>query len=68
MPTPAALFGLLLFGAIGFGTFLYGKRTAQWKPLVTGIGLMVYPYFVSQTWIMYAVGMLLCLALVYFRD
>jgi hypothetical protein len=68
MPTPAALFGLIVFSAIGFGVFLYGKRTAQWKPLVIGIALMVYPYFVAETWILYAFGCALCLALILFRD
>lgn len=68
MPTPAALFGLILFGVIGFAAFLYGKKATEWKPLVIGVVLMAYPYFVSETWILYSVGCALCLALFYFRD
>lgn len=39
---PAALIGSLLFGAIGFAAFMYGKKMALWKPLVLGLVLMVY--------------------------
>jgi hypothetical protein len=66
--SPAALFGSLLFGAIGFAAFAYGKRMLAWKPMVIGVGLMIYPYFVPRTWMMYAAGCGLCLALYLFRD
>ncbi len=68
MPTPAALFGLILFGVIGLAAFLYGKKQSLWKPVIVGLALMFYPYFVSETWILYAIGSGLCLALVLFRD
>ena len=68
MPTPAALFGLILFGAIGLAAFLYGKKQALWKPAIIGLALMIYPYFVAETWILYAIGGGLCLALFLFRD
>jgi hypothetical protein len=68
MPTPAELFGLILFGAIGLAAFLYGKKAALWKPTVIGLVLMVYPYFVAQTWLLYTLGGALCMALFLFRD
>ena len=68
MPTPAVLFGSILFSAIGLGAFLYGKKGALWTPAIIGIVLMVYPYFVSETWILFAVGSGLCAALYFFRD
>ena len=68
MPTPAALFGLMIFGVIGLAAFLYGKKQALWKPAIIGLVLMVYPYFVAETWILYAIGGALCLALVLFRE
>ena len=43
---PAALFGSLLFGAIGIGVFMYGKKMVPYKPIVIGFVLMIYPYFV----------------------
>jgi len=65
---PAALFGSLLFGAIGIGVFMYGKKMVLYKPIVIGFVLMIYPYFVSQTWLLYAIGCGLCLVLYLWRD
>lgn len=66
--SPAALFGSLLFGAIGLGAFMYGKKMVLYKPMIIGGVLMAYPYFVAETWLMYTVGCGLCLALYAFRD
>lgn len=66
--SPAVLFGSLLFGAIGLAAFIYGKRMVLWKPMVIGVVLMAYPYFVSETWVLYSVGCALCLGLYVFRD
>ena len=60
--------GGLLFGTLGIGVFMYGKKMASWKPLVIGIALMAYPYFVPQTWLIYTIGCALCLLLYVFRD
>ena len=38
--SPAALFGSLLFGAIGLGAFMYGKKMVLYKPMVIGMILM----------------------------
>jgi len=66
--SPAALFGSLLFGAIGLGVFIYGKKMVLWKPMVGGVALMAYPHFVPQTWLLYTIGCALCLGLYFFRD
>ncbi|HLX30924.1 MAG TPA: hypothetical protein VKV24_20805 [Casimicrobiaceae bacterium] len=34
-------------GAIGVGYFMYGKRQARFAPLIAGMLLCVYPYFVT---------------------
>lgn len=68
MPAPAALFASLLFGVIGFAAFRYGKKHVLWSPIVIGIVLMAYPYFISQTWLIYAIGCVLCGALFVLRD
>src|SRR5207249_10965779 len=65
---PTALFGSLLFGAIGLAAFIYGKRMVLYKSMVIGIVLMAYPYFVAQTWLLYAVGCALCVGLYVFRE
>jgi hypothetical protein len=67
MPSGAALFGSLMFGVIGLAAFLYGKRSVLIVPMVLGLALMGYPYFVSDTWLLYAIGLALTAACWYFR-
>lgn len=67
-PSPTALFGSLLFGAIGLGAFIYGKKMVLYKPMIIGFILMVFPYFAPETWLIYAIGCGLCLGLYFFRD
>ena len=35
-------------GAIGMGYFIYGKRQTRFAPLLAGMALCVYPYFVDS--------------------
>ncbi len=67
LPSPAYLFGLILFGLIGFAAYRYGAKAALAKPKWIGISMMLYPYAVSQTWLLYAVGSGLCVALYIYR-
>jgi len=67
MPSGAALFGSLMFGVIGLAAFLYGKRSALIVPMVLGMVLMAFPYFVSDTWLLYVIGCALTAACWYFR-
>jgi hypothetical protein len=55
----------LLFGSAGLGFFIYGKRQKAVVPLVCGLALMIYPYFVSGTVPLVAIGMTL-MAMPYF--
>ena len=52
----AGLWWSMLFGAIGMGYCVYGKRQSAPIPLACGIGLLVFPWFVSNAWIMVLVG------------
>ena len=61
----AQLWWGLLFGSVGLGFFIYGKRQHAPVPLLCGLGLMLFPYFVSNTWILVLVGASL-MALPYF--
>lgn len=49
----------LLFGSIGLGFFLYGKKQRAVVPLVCGVTLMIFPYFVSSTLLLVAIGAVL---------
>ena len=37
----------LVAGAIGAAYFIYGRRTARFAPLISGLLLFIYPYFVD---------------------
>jgi hypothetical protein len=62
-PTPAYLFGAIVFGLAGLAAFRYGRKNEQPRAVWIGLALMLYPYFVSNTVLLYAVGALLCAAL-----
>jgi hypothetical protein len=64
----ANLVGWTLFGAVGFVAFVYGKKQSEMKPIILGIALMAYPYFVANTIAMYIIGAALTAALFIFRD
>jgi hypothetical protein len=49
----------ILFGSIGMGYFVYGKKQQAALPLIAGIGLCLFPYFVSNVNIMVLVGIVL---------
>jgi hypothetical protein len=49
----------LLFGSIGLGYFIYGKKQKAVVPLVCGIALMVFPYFVSNALLLVGIGIVL---------
>lgn len=66
--TLANLMGSVIFGSIGLAAFIYGKKQSSFKPMVIGIVLMAYPYFVPNTIAVYGIGVLLTLALWIFRD
>lgn len=58
----------ILAGIVGGGYFLYGKKTSKISPMVCGVGLMVYPYFVESVWVLLAIGVVLCVAPFIVRD
>ena len=55
----------MLFGAIGLGFFTYGKKQKAVVPLFTGIALFIFPYFISNVYMLVIAGVIL-VALPYF--
>jgi hypothetical protein len=55
------LFLGLLISSIGLGYFVYGKKQRSPVPLFCGIGLMVFPYFISNVPLLLLIGILLML-------
>jgi len=64
LSTSSLLWGLL-FGSIGLGFFVYGRKQKVVVPLVCGLVLMVFPYFISNTILLVAIGVAL-MAVPYF--
>ncbi len=64
MNTDAAwLFVSLAIGSLGVGLFVYGKKQSRWPHLVCGVIFGVYPYFVSNLWVMIGIALALGAAL-----
>ena len=53
--TAMLLWGLV-FASIGLGYFIYGKKQRAVVPLLCGLALMVFPYFVSNVLILVGIG------------
>ena len=49
----------MLFGAIGVGFMLYGRKQRAIVPLVCGLALVVFPFFIASTWVLVLVGAVL---------
>ncbi|HXA35949.1 MAG TPA: hypothetical protein VNW26_06420 [Steroidobacteraceae bacterium] len=62
--TAVLLWGLL-FGSIGLGYFIYGRKQGAAVPLLCGLALMVFPYFVSNVFLLLGIGVTL-IAIPYF--
>lgn len=53
---PYNLIAGFVFGTIGWGAFVYGKRLDLWQPRAIGVALMVYPYLIGHHIMIWAVG------------
>jgi hypothetical protein len=60
LPTPMYLLGAILFGIIGWVAFRRGRKKSISVLIWTGLALMLYPYAVAQTWVLWFVGAGLC--------
>lgn len=49
----------LLFGSIGLGYFIYGRKQSNIVARYSGIALMVFPYFIDSKYAILAVGVAL---------
>ena len=58
----------LLFSSIGLGFFLYGKKQRAVVPLVCGLVLMIYPYFIPNVIALVAIGVVLTAVPYFFKS
>jgi hypothetical protein len=63
LPTPAYIFGVIIFGVIGLVAWRWGRRSGRRPTKWLGVALMLYPYVVARTWMLYSVGVALCIAI-----
>jgi len=59
MESTAVLIWGMVFGAIGLGFFMYGKKQKAIVPLLVGIALFIFPYFISDITLLVIVGAIL---------
>jgi hypothetical protein len=60
LPSPAYIFGAIVFGIIGFAAYRYGKKNQRKATKWLGVALMLYPYAISETWLLYVAETVLC--------
>jgi len=52
----AALLWGVLFSSIGLGYFIYGRKQGRTLPLLCGVVLMIYPYFMPNAIVLVLIG------------
>ena len=65
MPSGLLLIWGMLFGSIGLGFFVYGKKQRAIIPLIAGIALFLIPYFIANVYLLVITGAG-CMLLPYF--
>jgi predicted membrane protein len=65
MDSASQIVWAVMFGAVGLGYFTYGRRQRAVVPLLAGIALFIFPYFISNVYILVVVGIAI-VALPYF--
>ncbi len=46
------LFASLIWGSIGVGYFIYGKKQSSWVPMIGGLLMIAASYFVMSAFLM----------------
>ena len=61
----AVLMWSMLFGSVGVGFFIYGRKQKAVVPLCVGVALCVFPYVIANVYVLVLVGTVL-MAIPYF--
>jgi hypothetical protein len=57
LPSISYIAGALIFGVFGWAAFRRGRKTDDPSLIWGGVALMVYPYAISQTWLLWLIGL-----------
>ena len=60
----------MLWGSVGLGYFIYGKKQSSWIPMVGGVLIIAVSYLVSSTLLMslLCIGLMVAIYLLLKRD
>lgn len=56
LPSTLYIVGAVLFGVLGLVAFRRGRKASKTPMIIAGLALMLYPYAVLETWLLWAVG------------
>jgi apolipoprotein N-acyltransferase len=59
LPSPGYLWGAIVFGLLGFSAYRRGRKTEQMDLAIVGVVLMLYPYVIYKTWLVWTIGVAL---------
>ena len=60
LPSTGYLIGVVIFGIVGYVAYRYDKKMSLPATKWIGVALMLYPYAISTTWLLYVLGAGLC--------
>ncbi len=58
----------MLVSTLGFSIFLYGKNVQRFWPLIIGLAMMTYPWFIYSATILWSLTAALCIVLYLARE
>lgn len=59
-PSISYFIASLVFSLIGLNVFRRAKKSSNQMDYLIGLALMFYPYFISDDFLFYSVGIILC--------
>ena len=62
------LFSQLVIGLAGMSFFMYGKKAQRFWPLMAGVAMSVYPFFVANVMALWVITLGVLVALFCLRD
>ena len=65
---PGYLISNLLIGCAGMGYFMYGKKAGRPYPLIAGLILCIYPWFVPSLLWMWVIAIAIVVAVYFLRE